>query len=252
MSHSGSAPQCRSPNSTDSRFTTRANSTSARTPAPPSTSSTPVSRPSTTFALVLPSMLPSTARVRAAAGTRIHPDLPDPAAKHSCLPTHLPISLRRRRTSLSHDDSSSAPAQAALRYGLGDRPDRRASTLRRLGAQRPSAIGHTSRRPSPPLPTASVSDSRLKIQMGYMNWVADYPSAAAFIPPLLSCAHSSPPRRARTNYSGFCDHSIDAQMRHAAAVQVDDPTGCNQAVAGGRAIHSRAGSAPARLQPKRR
>ena len=69
-----------------------------------------------------------------------------------------------------------------------------------------------------------VSDSRLKIEMGYMNWVVDYPSAAAFIPPLLSCAAFVPASPGQNNWSGFCDHSIDAQMRHAAAVQVNDPT----------------------------
>ena len=69
-----------------------------------------------------------------------------------------------------------------------------------------------------------LSDSRLKIQMGYMNWASDYPSAAAFIPPLLSCAAFVPASPGQnSNYSGFCDHSIDAQMFHAAAVQVDDP-----------------------------
>ena len=60
--------------------------------------------------------------------------------------------------------------------------------------------------------------------MGYMNWAADYPSAAAFIPPLLSCDAFKPASPVQnTNYSGFCDHSIDAQMIHAAALQVDDP-----------------------------
>ncbi len=69
-----------------------------------------------------------------------------------------------------------------------------------------------------------VSDSRLNIQMGYMNWAADYPSAAAFIAPLLSCDAFKPAAPLQnTNYSGFCDHSIDAQMKQAADAQVDDP-----------------------------
>ena len=56
-----------------------------------------------------------------------------------------------------------------------------------------------------------------------MNLVVDYPSAAAFIPPLLSCAAFVPASPGQNNYSGFCDHSIDAQMRVAAGVQVNDP-----------------------------
>jgi len=61
-----------------------------------------------------------------------------------------------------------------------------------------------------------VSDSRLRAQAGFGAWQADVPSAAGFIPGLLSCAGSG-------NLAQFCDRSIDAQIARAAAAQVQDP-----------------------------
>ena len=68
-----------------------------------------------------------------------------------------------------------------------------------------------------------VADSRLRVQIGFAAWVPGYPSAADFIPPLLSCAAFVRASPANLNFSGFCNPSIDVQMAHAAAVQVHDP-----------------------------
>jgi peptide/nickel transport system substrate-binding protein len=69
-----------------------------------------------------------------------------------------------------------------------------------------------------------VSDSRTRAQTGYWGWVAGFPSAADFIPPQFSCAAFLPASPSlNTNVSGFCDQSIDVQMRAAAAAQVQDP-----------------------------
>jgi peptide/nickel transport system substrate-binding protein len=69
-----------------------------------------------------------------------------------------------------------------------------------------------------------VSDSRNEAQTGYWGWVAGFPSAADFIPPQFSCAAYVPASPGEnTNVSGFCDQSIDVQMRDAAAAQVQDP-----------------------------
>jgi peptide/nickel transport system substrate-binding protein len=69
-----------------------------------------------------------------------------------------------------------------------------------------------------------VTDSRVRAQVGYYTWFAGYPSAADFIPPQLSCRAFVPASPERSsNLSEFCDHSIDAQMARAAAVQVQDP-----------------------------
>ena len=71
---------------------------------------------------------------------------------------------------------------------------------------------------------STVADSRVGAQTGYYTWIALYPSAADFIPPQLRCrafAPASPEQN--SNLSAFCDRAIDAQMAHAAAVQVQDP-----------------------------
>jgi YVTN family beta-propeller protein len=69
-----------------------------------------------------------------------------------------------------------------------------------------------------------VSDAKTQAQMGFGAWAADYPSAAGFIPPLLSCAAfvpSSPEQS--TNLTQFCDPAIDEQMARATSLQSLDP-----------------------------
>jgi peptide/nickel transport system substrate-binding protein len=70
----------------------------------------------------------------------------------------------------------------------------------------------------------TTSDSRVRVQTGFLSWVAGYPSAADFIPPQFSCAAFVPASPGQNNnFSAFCDRSIDAQMARAAAAQVQDP-----------------------------
>ncbi len=71
---------------------------------------------------------------------------------------------------------------------------------------------------------SKVLDSRVGAQAGFWAWIADYPSAVGFIPPQLSCSAFVPasPQQS-SNPSEFCDHSIDAQMARAAALQGLDP-----------------------------
>jgi peptide/nickel transport system substrate-binding protein len=64
---------------------------------------------------------------------------------------------------------------------------------------------------------SSVNDPATRAQTGYYGWIADFPSAAGFIPPQFSC-DAGP-----TNVAGFCDRSIDALMGRAAASQSQDP-----------------------------
>lgn len=63
---------------------------------------------------------------------------------------------------------------------------------------------------------AKVSDPRARAQIGFGGWLADFPSAASFLPPLLSCAGFF-------NLSAFCNPAIDEQMARAALAQVQDP-----------------------------
>ncbi len=71
---------------------------------------------------------------------------------------------------------------------------------------------------------SAVADPRNRAQIGYGGWFADYPSAAGFIPPLLSCAAYVPTSpETSSNLTGFCDPSIDAKMARATALQATNP-----------------------------
>jgi peptide/nickel transport system substrate-binding protein len=80
-----------------------------------------------------------------------------------------------------------------------------------------------------PVPDATVyfnmvSDPENRAQMGFGAWAADYPSAAGFIPPLLSCAAFVPSSPGQsTNLAQFCDPAIDEQMARATSLQSQDP-----------------------------
>ena len=68
-----------------------------------------------------------------------------------------------------------------------------------------------------------VTDSRNNVQIGYAGWIANYPSAAGFIPPNLSCDAFIPASTLNGNLSQFCDPAIDAKMTRATALQAQDP-----------------------------
>jgi len=68
-----------------------------------------------------------------------------------------------------------------------------------------------------------VSDSRNGVQIGYGGWIGDYPSAANFIPPILSCEAFIPASPLNFNLAQFCDPAIDAKMTRATALQAQDP-----------------------------
>jgi peptide/nickel transport system substrate-binding protein len=69
-----------------------------------------------------------------------------------------------------------------------------------------------------------ILDSRTRAQAGYLGWVADYPSSLAFFREEISCSAFVPRNPGlNSNVSEFCDPAIDAEIRHAAAVQVEDP-----------------------------
>jgi peptide/nickel transport system substrate-binding protein len=68
-----------------------------------------------------------------------------------------------------------------------------------------------------------VSDSRNKVQIGYDGGLADYPSAAVFIPRAVSCDAFIPASPLNGNLAQFCDPAIDAKMTRATALQAQDP-----------------------------
>jgi YVTN family beta-propeller protein len=70
---------------------------------------------------------------------------------------------------------------------------------------------------------ATVSDSRRRAQAGWGGWASDVPSAAGFIPGLLSCSAFAPASPGQSNLAQFCDRSIDSKIDEAISAQVEDP-----------------------------
>ena len=69
-----------------------------------------------------------------------------------------------------------------------------------------------------------IVDSRLRVQIGYYGWNAEFPSEVSFIHDLFACAAFVPGSAASSaDPSAFCNPSIDRQMARAAAVQAQDP-----------------------------
>ena len=66
-----------------------------------------------------------------------------------------------------------------------------------------------------------VADSRKRAQIGYVTWGGA--TSPDFLQQLYSCAAFVPASStANSNFPGFCKPSIDAQMAHATAVQIQD------------------------------
>jgi len=59
-----------------------------------------------------------------------------------------------------------------------------------------------------------ISDPRSRAQIGYYNWLADYPSDGGFLPPLFSC---------NGNASRFCDPAVDRLFVAAGKAQARNP-----------------------------
>ena len=73
----------------------------------------------------------------------------------------------------------------------------------------------------------TVADSRNRAQIGFWGWAAvGYPSPAAFLVGLFSCAAFVPGSNTNSNNpSEFCDPSLDRQMQKAEAEEQSDPAG---------------------------
>ena len=68
-----------------------------------------------------------------------------------------------------------------------------------------------------------VQNSNNKMQIGVTFWAQDYPAPSDFLNVLYSCAAFHPGSDSSINMSGFCDHSIDAEMQKALVVAITDP-----------------------------
>jgi ABC-type transport system substrate-binding protein/DNA-binding SARP family transcriptional activator len=68
-----------------------------------------------------------------------------------------------------------------------------------------------------------VGDSRHRVQIGTIGWVADFAAPSAVLRALFGCAEFLPEDRLNRNFSEFCNRRIDSVMARASAVQATDP-----------------------------
>ena len=72
-----------------------------------------------------------------------------------------------------------------------------------------------------------IQNSSHHVQISYSSWYQDYPAASDFINVLLSCGSFHPNSNASPNIAGFCNQKIDANIKHALATAVTNPSGAN-------------------------
>jgi ABC-type transport system substrate-binding protein/DNA-binding SARP family transcriptional activator/DNA-binding beta-propeller fold protein YncE len=68
-----------------------------------------------------------------------------------------------------------------------------------------------------------LGDSSKRPQIGWFNWLQDYPTPSDFFGLLLSCRSFVPGSPNNINAAEFCDRRIDAQVARASALQARDP-----------------------------
>jgi peptide/nickel transport system substrate-binding protein len=75
----------------------------------------------------------------------------------------------------------------------------------------------------------TLSDSRSHTQLGWFTWNQDYPGPADFITTLLTCSAFQPANANNLNDAEFCSPKIDAEIRHATALEASDAGAASQA-----------------------
>jgi len=73
-----------------------------------------------------------------------------------------------------------------------------------------------------------MQNSKNKMQIGVTQWYQDYPQASDFLNVLLGCDSFHPGSDTSINMSGFCDKKIDAQMKTALRLGIENPTAANK------------------------
>ena len=127
--------------------------------------------------------------------------------------------IDRARRQVTAAGAAGAPVTVWMLSSIAERGRYMASLLRSIGFEADVKL-----KPNPSVYSDAVADPKNRAQIGFYVWVADYPSAAGFIPPILGCAAvvgASP--ELTTNLSGFCDPSIDEQMARATVLQATNP-----------------------------
>ena len=115
-----------------------------------------------------------------------------------------------RVTLLDSNQGGSFPSPATGRYIV--------SVLDQLGYR-------ASLRTTGPVAYWNVLDnSSNRVQVGFFGWQSDFPAAADFIEPVLTCGSFVPDNSGNVNTAEFCDPEIDGQVQRALALEAGDPT----------------------------
>jgi peptide/nickel transport system substrate-binding protein len=73
-----------------------------------------------------------------------------------------------------------------------------------------------------------LGDSSKRPQIGWFNWLQDYPTPSDFFTLLLSCRSFVPGSPDNINAAEFCDRQIDAKVARASALQARDPAAAGE------------------------
>ncbi len=69
-----------------------------------------------------------------------------------------------------------------------------------------------------------VQNSANQVQMALNSWFPDYPAPSNFLRLMYACTSFHPGADISTNFAGFCNPAIDAQMQTAERLALTDPT----------------------------
>ena len=73
-----------------------------------------------------------------------------------------------------------------------------------------------------------LGDSSKRPQIGWFNWLQDYPTPSNFFDVLLSCRSFVPRSPSNLNAAEFCDRQIDAQAARASALRATEPAAAGE------------------------
>jgi peptide/nickel transport system substrate-binding protein len=72
-----------------------------------------------------------------------------------------------------------------------------------------------------------VQNTKNKVQINVQQWYQDYPAASDFLYVLFGCESFHPGSDSSINIAGFCDRKINARMKAALALGVEDEAAAN-------------------------
>jgi peptide/nickel transport system substrate-binding protein len=70
-----------------------------------------------------------------------------------------------------------------------------------------------------------AQNTKNKVQISVQQWYQDYPAPSDFLYVLLGCASFHPGSDSSVNIAGYCNKKIDAEMKQALKLGIEDPPG---------------------------